>query len=108
MIVLIAAVLALMAPMPAQQPDPFRWMDFHSPKDQDIIAWVTRSLEPEKWTSIREIGVQYDAALVVTTRRAGPDSLPGADTFTVWSTSLTSHTITPLITGVNLRLVRCV
>ena len=105
MIVLIAAVLALMAPMPAQQPDPFRWMDFHSPKDQDIIAWVTRSLEPEKWTSIREIGVQYDAALVVTTRRAGPDSLPGADTFTVWSTSLTSHTITPLITGVNLRLV---
>ena len=105
MIVSIAAVLSVAAPLPAQQTDTFRWMNFHSPQDQDIIAWVTRSLEAEKWTSIREIGVQYDAALVVTTRRAGPDSLPGADTFTVWSTSLTNHGFTPLITGVNLRLV---
>ena len=105
LIVSIAAVLSVAAPLPGQQTDTFRWMNFHSPQDQDIIAWVTRSLEAEKWTSIREIGVQYDAALVVTTRRAGPDSLPGADTFTVWSTSLTNHGFTPLITGVNLRLV---
>jgi hypothetical protein len=104
-LVLIAAVLAFAAPLTAQQPDPFRWMDFHAQKDQDIIVWVTRSLEPAKWTSIREIGVQYDAALVVTTLRANSQSLPGADTFTVWSTSLTNHSITPLITGVNLRLV---
>ena len=102
---LFLALLALAVPLPAQQPDPFRWMNFHSPQDQDIVAWVTRSLAAEKWTSIREIGVQYDAALVVTTQRAGPDSLPSADTFTVWSTSLTNHSITPLLTGVNLRLV---
>ncbi|MGD0789741.1 MAG: hypothetical protein ABR898_17335 [Terracidiphilus sp.] len=101
--VLLAAVLAAAASLPAQQPDPFRWMDFHSEQDQSVIAWVTRSLAAEKWTAIREIGVQYDAALVVTTRRAGPQSLPGEDTFTVWSMSLTNHGITPLITGANLR-----
>jgi hypothetical protein len=78
-------------------------MDFHSQKDQDVIVWVTRSLEPEKWTAIREIGVQYDAALVVTTLRASPQSPANADTFTVWSVSLTSHGLTPLLKGVNLR-----
>jgi hypothetical protein len=101
---LIAATLAVGVPMSAQQaPDPFRWVDFHSAKDQDIVVWVTRSLEPEKWTAIREIGVEYDAALVVTTLRATPQSPPGADTFTVWNVSLTSHAIAPLITGVKLR-----
>jgi hypothetical protein len=102
-VVFLAAVLAAAIPSPAQQPDPFRWMDLHSTKDQDVVVWVTRSLAAEKWTAIREIGVQYDSALVVTTRRAGPQSLPGEDTFTVWSTSLTNHGITPLITGANLR-----
>jgi hypothetical protein len=100
---LIAAMLAVAAPLSAQQPDPFRWMDFHSQKDQDIVVWVTRSLEPEKWTAIREIGVQYDAALVVTTLRATPQSPANADTFTVWSVSLTTHAITLLLKGVNLR-----
>lgn len=78
-------------------------MDFHSPKDQNIVTWVKRSLQVEKWTAIREIGVLYDAALVVTTDRATPQSLPYTDTFTVWSASLTSHTVTPLLSGVNLR-----
>ena len=105
LIILLAAMLALAALLPAQQPDPFRWMDFHAPQDQDVIVWVTRSLASQKWTAIREIGVEYDAALVVTTLRASPESLPSADTFTVWSLSLTNHGITPLITGVNLRLV---
>ena len=85
------------------QQDTFRWMDFHSQKDQDIIVWVTRSMDPEKWTSIREIGVLYDAALVVTTLRAGPQASPTADTFNLWSASLTTHAITPLLKGVNLR-----
>lgn len=84
------------------QQDSFRWMDFHSPKDQDIVVWVTRALAPEKWTAIREIGVQYDAALVVTTSRSSSDASPSADTFNVWSVSLTSHAITPLLKGVNL------
>jgi hypothetical protein len=81
-------------------------MDFHSSTDQNTIFWVTRSLEPEHWTSIKEIGVQYDAALVVTELRPTPQSLPTQDIFTVWSLSLTNHSVTPLITGVNLRLVQ--
>ena len=72
-------------------PDAFRWIDFHSAKDQDVITWVTRSLTVENWSAIREIGVEYDAALVVTTTRPSPQSLPASDTFTVWSLSLTNH-----------------
>ena len=103
---LIAAALAIVAPLKAQQaPDNFRWVDFHSAKEADTIAWVRRSLEPEKWTAIREIGVEYDAALVVTTLRATPQSASTADTFTVWNVSLTSHVVAPLIKGVNLRLL---
>jgi len=99
----LAALWAAAIPLPAQQPDPFRWMDFHSAKDQSVISWVTRSLAARSGPPFAEIGVQYDAALVVTTRRAGAQSLPGEDTYTVWNTSLTSHGITPLITGANLR-----
>lgn len=104
----IAAALALAIPLCAQQePDAFRWVDFHaqpqSQQDQDVIVWVTRALDAEKWTAIREIGVQYDAALVVTTLRANPQSPPNADTFTVWNVSLTTHAIAPLIKGANLR-----
>jgi hypothetical protein len=102
--VLLAATLS--APLPAQQaPDSFHWIDFHSAKDQNVVAWVRRSLDPEKWTAIREIGVEYDAALVVTTQRATPQSQPSADTFTVWNLSLTSHVVAPLLQGVNLRLL---
>jgi hypothetical protein len=70
-----------------------------------VITWVNRSLTVENWTSIREIGVEYDAALVVTTTRSNPQSLPAADTFTVWSLSLTNHSYVPLLKGVNLRLL---
>lgn len=98
----IALMLAVVTPLYAQS-DPFRWMDFHSQKDQDIIVWVTRSLSEQDWTAIREIGVQYDAALVVTTMRPTPQSPANADTFTVWSVSLTSHVVAPLLKGVNLR-----
>ncbi len=106
----LAAVLAVSIPLLAQQPatpqqstTTFRWIDFHSPKDQNIVTWVTRSLQVENWTAIREIGVLYDAALVVTTDRATPQSLPNTDTFNVWSVSLTSHAVTPLLSGVHLR-----
>jgi hypothetical protein len=104
--VLIAATFTVAAPLSAQQaPETFRWIDFHSTSDQDVVVWVTRSLAAEKWTAIREIGVEYDAALVVTTLRATPQSPAGTDTFTVWSLSLTKHTLAPLIQGVNLRLL---
>jgi hypothetical protein len=102
----LVAVLGTATQLCAQQaPEPFRWVDFHSEKDQDTVVWVTRSLAAEKWTAIREIGVEFDAALVVTTLRPTPQSVAGMDTFTVWSASLTNHGITPLLKGVNLRLL---
>lgn len=101
---LLAAFLTLALSAHAQPPtDTFRWVDFHSTQDESIINWVTRSLQVEKWTAIREVGVLYDAALVVTTDRPTPQSPPSADTFTIWNASLTSHVIAPLLTGVNLR-----
>jgi hypothetical protein len=100
----IASVLGL--PAPAQQaPNDFRWIDFHSPADQDTVVWVERSLDAEKWTAIREIGVQFDAALVVTTLRATPQSITSTDTFSVWSVSLTNRSVIALLKGVNLRLL---
>jgi hypothetical protein len=104
----LAGLLAssLAAPLCAQPaPNAFRWIDFHSAADQAIVTWVTRSLTVENWTSIREIGVEYDAALVVTTTRSNPQSLPASDTFTVWSLSLANHSYVPLIKGVNLRML---
>lgn len=100
------AALPLAHLLPAQEtPDTFRWIDFHSPKDQDVVVWVNKALEAEKWTAIREIGVEYDAALVVTTERASPQSNPSSDKFSVFSVSLTNHSVNALIKGVNLRLL---
>lgn len=100
----LLALLSAALPLCAQQaPDTFRWIDFHSSKDQDVITWVTRSLAVQDWTAIREIAVEYDAALVVTTKRANPQSAATADTFSVWSVSLTNHIVAPVISGVNLR-----
>ncbi len=103
-LIAVAAVLVFFLPLPAQQTSgTFRWIDFHDSKDQNIVAWVTRSLQVEKWTAIREIGVMYDAALVVTTDRPTPNSTPSDDSFTIWNVSLTSHVVAPLLKGVNLR-----
>ncbi len=97
------ALLIVSALSASAEQDTFHWVDFHSEKDQPVIVWVTRSLDADKWTAIREIGVLYDAALVVTTLRHAPDSSPATDTFDMWSVSLTQHTATPLLKGVNLR-----
>jgi hypothetical protein len=100
----LAAALFASLPLPAQQTSAnFRWIDFHAQQDQNIVTWVTRSLVVAKWTSIREIGVVYDAALVVTVDLPNPQATPGTGTFTVYSVSLTSHVVTPLLTGVDLR-----
>jgi hypothetical protein len=103
---LTATILALAVPGHAQSsPENFHWVDFHSQQDQDVIVWVTRSLAPEKWTAIREIGVEYDAALVVTSLRQTSQSPPSLDTFSVWSVSLTNHSVNALLKGANLRLL---
>ena len=85
------------------QQDSFRWMDFHSEKDQSIITWVSRALAAEKWTAIREIGVVYDAALVVTTERPAPTAPASGDRFTIWSVNLTTHEVQKIVEGANLR-----
>ena len=90
-LICLFAALALAVPFRAQQTagkqtsGAFRWIDFHSPQDQNIVVWITRSLQVEKWTAIREIGVMYDAALVVTADRESPQSSPSDNSFTVWN-----------------------
>jgi hypothetical protein len=91
--------------VPKQDALAFHWVDFHNEAEQPVIVWVARAMAAEKWTAIREIGVLYDAALVVTTNRASADALPGSDTFELWSVNLTNHMRTPLLKGVNLRWV---
>ena len=105
LILLGLSVFAAFPLLAQQAPGTFRWIDFHAPKDQDVIVWVNRALDAEHWTDIREIGVEYDAALVVTTLRATPQSAPNTDTFSVYSVSLTTHAVTVLLKGANLRLL---
>jgi hypothetical protein len=103
---LATLTLVVAVPLFAQQsPDNFHWIDFHSQQDQSTIVWVTNSLASEKWTAIREIGVQYDAALVVTTLRKTPQTPPSFDSFSIWTVSLTSHEAKLLVTGANLRIL---
>jgi hypothetical protein len=102
----VAVLLAAITPLcSAQAPDTFRWIDFHAQSDQDVAVWVTRALDGEKWTAVREIGVQYDAALVITTNRATPQSATNRDTFSIWSVSLSNRALTHIADGANLRLM---
>lgn len=102
---LLVAAFVLVATACAQQaPEGFRWIDFHAPEDQPVVVWVQRSLSTEKWSAIREIAVEYDAALVITSLRNNPQAPPSADQQTVWTVSLTEHTAHPLVTGYHLRL----
>src|SRR3569833_2753923 len=103
---LVAFVMAFVSSSStAQAPDNFRWVDFHSPNDQDVVNWVMRALQSQKWTSIREIGVEYDQALVITTSRSSPQSSPSRDSFSIWSVSLANRVLLFLVDGTNLRLV---
>jgi len=88
----------------AQAPDSFRWIDFHSSNDQDVVNWVTRAMQEQKWTAIREIGVQYDQALVITTYRNSAQGAPNRDAFSIWSVSLANRALTHLIDGTNLKI----
>ncbi len=106
-IALLAAAFTLPAPTAVAQQtiEGFHWVDFHSDKDAPFLAWVTQSLKAESWTSIREIGVQWDSALVLTSLRSTPQSTPPSDVYTVWSVSLSKHEAQPLLHGVNPRIL---
>jgi len=85
--------------------DAFHWVDFHDSKDAPTVTWVTQTLKAEKWTSIREIGVQWDSAIVLTAERKTPQSTPPTDVYTIWSVSLAKHDVQPLLHGMNPRIL---
>src|SRR5579859_462660 len=102
-VALIVAAASASSPSTAQAPDAFRWIDFHSPNDQDVVNWVERALATQRWTAIREIGLQYDQALVITTFRNSPQATPNHDAFSIWSVSMSNRALTHIIDGTNLR-----
>jgi len=106
-VAVLSALAMAVVPFPcaAQAPDSFHWVDFHSTSEQDVVNWVTRALAEKKWTAIREIGIQYDAALVITTNRNSPQATPNRDSFSIWSVSLANRTLTHILDGTNLRLM---
>ena len=102
-----AAALIVLPAIGHAQPglDNFHWIDFHNEKDAPTVTWVTQALKAEKWSAIREIGVQWDSAVVVTVERKTPQSTPETDAFTVWSVSLAKHDVQPLLHGVHARML---
>ena len=100
-------MLAAITPLStAQAPDTFRWIDFHPQDDQDVVVWVTRALDGQKWTAIREIGVQYDAALV--DHNLSGHSAGGDRTRTLspsGASRLADRALTHIADGANLRLM---
>jgi hypothetical protein len=107
MVAVMPLLLSLTATAQAPAPglDAFHWVDFHNEKDAPTVAWVTQALKAEHWTAMREIGVNGDSAVVVTTERKDPQATPDSDGFTIWSVSLAKHDVQPLLRGVNLRLL---
>ena len=104
---LLAIILGLSsASASAQTPiDAFHWISFHDSKDAATVEWVTKSLQAENWTQIREIGVQWDAALVITSERKTPQSAPPTDVYTIWNASLAKHEAQPLFHATNPRIL---
>jgi hypothetical protein len=83
----------------------FHWVDFHDAKDAPTLAWVTQSIKAEKWSQIREIGVLWDSAIVITSLRAAPQATPQADVYTIWSVGLDRKEVQPLLHGVSPRIL---
>ena len=87
----------------AQAMEGFAWTDLH--QETERVAAVSKSLEGEKFTSLREIAVVGDAALVVTSTRATPTSRPDQDQYNAYSLDLKSPDQKPelLMTGTHLQ-----
>jgi len=106
MVVLVAAIGLASMPAEAQtQMDAFHWVNFHDAKDEPTVAWVTALLRAEKWTAIREIGVEYDSAIVETVDRDQPQGNPAGDMHTFWSVSLATKRVELLLRVSNPRAV---
>ena len=106
LMVLVAAMGLAGASAGAQtQMDAFHWVNFHDAKDEPTVAWVSALLRAEKWTAIREIGVEYDAAIVETVNREQPQGNPAADVYTFWSVGLATKQVQLLLRVSNPRVV---
>ncbi|HEY0759703.1 MAG TPA: hypothetical protein VGD59_10655 [Acidisarcina sp.] len=87
----------------AQVLDGFTWVDLKT--DTATVASVTKALETEKYTALREIGLAGDQALVITATRSDPIAQPQGDRFTVYSIALKEAKVEPLLDGTQLRIV---
>ena len=87
----------------AQVMEGFAWTDLH--QENERVAAVSKSLEGEKYTALREIAVVGDAALVITSTRANPTAKPEQDQYTAYSLDLKSPDAKPelLMTGTHLQ-----
>ena len=99
------AVLGALHAFAQPATEAFHWVNFHDPKDAAIVQWVNHDLTAEKWTAIREIGVAWDSALVITTQRPTPQSTPSTDTYTFWAVALSKHSVQPLLHAANPRIL---
>lgn len=89
--------------MKAQVLDNFTWVDLKT--DTKTVTTVTKILEAQKYTALREIGLAGDHALVITTTRADPTAQPQQDRFNVYDVSLYYGTFEPLLDAAQLRLI---
>jgi hypothetical protein len=87
----------------AQAIEGFGWTDLH--QETERVAAVSKSLEGEKFTALREIAVVGDAALVITSTRATPTARPDQDQYAAYSLDLKSADQKPelLMTGTHLQ-----
>src|SRR5664279_835865 len=83
--------------------DGFSWLDLKS--DTDKVAAVTKALETQKYTALREIAVVDDAALAITTTRDNPQAQPEFDHYIVYSVSLKDGSVQQLLAASRLRLL---
>jgi len=87
----------------AQAMEGFSWTDLR--QDTERVAAVSKSLEGEKYTALREIAIVGDAALVITSTRANPTAKPEQDQYSAYSLDLKSPEEKPdlLMTGTRLQ-----
>jgi hypothetical protein len=100
-VLLIAVALAANAAH-AQVLEGFTWVDLKS--DTATVTSVTKALEAQKYTALREIGLIGDQALVITAARADLIAQPQQDRFNVFGISLKDGKVDPLLDGADLRI----
>jgi hypothetical protein len=97
-----ALLLAVTASAHAQVLEGFNWVDLKT--DTSTVTTVTKALEAQKYTALREIGLIGDQALVITATRGDLIAQPQQDRFNVYGISLKDGKVDPLLDGADLRI----